>query len=142
MTAAQFLDTKFIYSSRYSQLRVVGGTFSFVYNETDMPLAPARAARGGPRTRAPPARLQSHPTAKKPAPKKKSSSGWDTGRRLGRHRRRRLGRRPRKSPAAGTESPPRRPPGPGRRARPRSPPRALLRLRQPTWPRPRAGRCW
>ncbi|UOQ73849.1 hypothetical protein [Hymenobacter cellulosilyticus] len=84
VSAGQFLDTKTLYNSRYSTLRAVGGTFSFAYNETDMPqpepapspAAPAAAVVTGPalNTTTPAAK-----PAAKPAPKKKSSDGWDTG---------------------------------------------------------------
>ncbi|PJJ48794.1 hypothetical protein [Hymenobacter chitinivorans] len=84
VSAGQFLDTKTLYKSRYSTLRAVGGTFSFAYNETDMP-QPAPAPRLAPANPAPvttgPALNTTTPAAKpaaKPAPKKKSSDGWDT----------------------------------------------------------------
>ncbi|SHI29706.1 hypothetical protein SAMN02745146_0418 [Hymenobacter daecheongensis DSM 21074] len=85
LTSAQFLDTKYLYSSRYNRLRVIGGTFSFAYNETDMPQpvvpAPpkpaAPAATSTPVYTGAPIKTTGTP-AKKPAPKKKSSSGWDT----------------------------------------------------------------
>jgi len=89
-SVAQFLDTKFLYNSRYSTLRVAGGSFSFAYNETDNPLAaPAPIVAPKPVAPAPvpeapkatpaktPAKAATKPAAKA-APKKKSSSGWDT----------------------------------------------------------------
>ncbi|OUJ71629.1 hypothetical protein BXP70_21330 [Hymenobacter crusticola] len=91
ISTAQFLDTRFLYNSRYSTLRAVGGTFSFAYNETDNPL-PAPAPIVPPKPVAPaPAPVPATPKATpaktptkaakpvaKAAPKKKSS-GWDTG---------------------------------------------------------------
>ncbi|WP_324673123.1 hypothetical protein [Hymenobacter sp. GOD-10R] len=92
-STAQFLNTKVLYNSRYSTLRAVGGTFSFAYNETDNPLpAPAPIVPPKPVAPAPapapvapkatpaktPAKAAAKPVAKA-APKKKSSSGWDTG---------------------------------------------------------------
>ncbi|GGF05654.1 hypothetical protein [Hymenobacter cavernae] len=88
-STAQFLTTRALYNSRYSTLRVAGGTFSFAYNETDNPLpapvpivppkpvAPAPAPTPAAPAKATPAKA-AKPVAK-PAPKKKSSSGWDTG---------------------------------------------------------------
>ncbi|UPL49488.1 hypothetical protein [Hymenobacter sublimis] len=61
-SAAQFLDTRSLYRSRYSTLRVVGGTFSFAYNEADMP------------SMAPPA----PPVAPTPAPATVSTKKLDT----------------------------------------------------------------
>jgi len=84
LTSAQFLDTKFIYSSRYNNLRVIGGTFSFAYNETDMPQPAPPAPKpvvpspvSTPVTTGAPIKATT-PAKPKPAPKKKSSSGWDT----------------------------------------------------------------
>ncbi|RYU83801.1 hypothetical protein [Hymenobacter persicinus] len=84
-TSAQFLDTKYLYSSRYNKLRVIGGTFSFAYNETDMPQpappAPKPAAPSPvstPVTTGAPIKTTTTPAKPKPAPKKKVSSGWDT----------------------------------------------------------------
>ncbi|MCC2546177.1 hypothetical protein LJY25_06950 [Hymenobacter sp. BT175] len=78
-SSAQFLDTKVLYKSGYSRLRVLRGTFSFAYNETDQPF-PAPVATPKPADPAPAATgaTPAKPAAK-PAPKKKSSDGWDTG---------------------------------------------------------------
>ncbi|TGE26211.1 hypothetical protein [Hymenobacter metallicola] len=80
VSAGQFLDTKTLYKSRYNTLRVVGGTFSFAYNETDMP-QPTPAPRPAPPAAAvvtQPLNTGAAKPAAKPAPKKKSSDGWDT----------------------------------------------------------------
>ncbi|WBO83631.1 hypothetical protein [Hymenobacter yonginensis] len=82
-STAQFLDTKVLYSSRYSSLRVVGGSFSFAYNDQDMPsMAPAPAPAPAPVsapvvTQPLNTKAAAKPAAKKPA-KKRSSDGWDT----------------------------------------------------------------
>ncbi|RPD46432.1 hypothetical protein DNI29_15670 [Hymenobacter sediminis] len=70
-SAAQFLEGKFLYRSRYSTLRVVGGTFSFAYNETDMPsmAPPAPAAPVAPT----PATVS---TKKLDTKATKKNSGW------------------------------------------------------------------
>ncbi|MBC6992305.1 hypothetical protein [Hymenobacter sp. BT491] len=84
LSAAQFLETKFLYRSRYNSLRVVGGSFSFAYNETDMPqpapaVAPAKPVEPAPVVKTEPLKTTTPAkSAAKPAPKKKSSSGWDT----------------------------------------------------------------
>ncbi|MBX0292848.1 hypothetical protein K3G63_20560 [Hymenobacter sp. HSC-4F20] len=90
-SAAQFLDTKFLYRSRYSTLRVVGGTFSFAYNETDMPsLAPAPVAAPAPA----PATVSTKKLDTKATATKKNSgwgdedpwgsdNGWDTPKKSG-----------------------------------------------------------
>ncbi|MBC6613114.1 hypothetical protein H8B15_19480 [Hymenobacter sp. BT507] len=88
LAATQFIETRYLYHSRYSTLRADGGSFSFAYNEADMP-AVAEALRPTPKPVAPkpepakpaptPAKAAAKPVAKaKPAPKKKVSSGWDT----------------------------------------------------------------
>ena len=80
MSAAQFLDTKMLYRSRYSALRVIGGSFSFAYNDQDMPgMGPAVALTPTPAPVPEPAApaAGAKPSAKKPA-KKRSSDGWDT----------------------------------------------------------------
>ncbi|UOG75512.1 hypothetical protein MTX78_02690 [Hymenobacter tibetensis] len=80
----QFLENKVLYSSRYNKLRVSGGTFSFAYNEQDMPsLAPAAAPVVAPTPEPVAAPAATKPGAKpaakpKAAAKKKSSDGWDT----------------------------------------------------------------
>ncbi|QNH62762.1 hypothetical protein [Hymenobacter sediminicola] len=83
-SAAQFLDTKVLFTSRYNTLRVIGGTFSFAYNDQDMPsMAPAAAPVAAP----PAAAVVTQPLntkpgaktpAKKAAPKKRKSDGWDS----------------------------------------------------------------
>ena len=79
---AQFLQTRYLYRSRYSSLRADGGSFSFAYNETDMPAfaapptPPAPAPKPAPAPAAAPAKATSKPAAKPVA--KKKSSGWDT----------------------------------------------------------------
>ena len=90
LAATQFIETRYVYRSRYSTLRADGGSFSFAYNESDMP-AFAETLRPTPKPVAPkpepakpaptPAKTAAKPAAKavaKPAPKKKASSGWDT----------------------------------------------------------------
>ncbi|GAA4001041.1 hypothetical protein GCM10022408_10270 [Hymenobacter fastidiosus] len=82
LTSAQFLETKYLYSSRYNRLRVIGGTFSFAYNETDLPqpVAPAPpkpAPAPAPVYTGAAIKTPATPAKAKPAPKKKSS-GWDT----------------------------------------------------------------
>lgn len=73
MSSAQFLDTKFLYRSRYNTLRVVGGTFSFAYNEEEMPsMAPVAAPVAAPAT------VESKPLNTKAGAKKKAPSGWDS----------------------------------------------------------------
>ncbi|WP_375435336.1 hypothetical protein [uncultured Hymenobacter sp.] len=78
----QFLQNKTLYSSRYSKLRVSGGSFSFAYNEQDMPsMAPTLApvAAPAPTPEPAPAKPGAKPAAKpKAASKKRSSDGWDT----------------------------------------------------------------
>jgi hypothetical protein len=84
VSAGQFTDTKTLYKSRYNALRVVGGTFSFAYNEADMPQPepaprPASPAQAVVTQPLPTATTPAAKPAAKPAPKKKSSDGWDTG---------------------------------------------------------------
>ncbi|WP_143434756.1 hypothetical protein [Hymenobacter roseosalivarius] len=84
VSTAQFLNTKTLYRSRYNNLRVVGGNFTFAYNENDNPLpapprpkpvaAPAPVAKTEPLAATPAAK----PAAKPKPAKKKSSDGWDT----------------------------------------------------------------
>ncbi|UYZ61765.1 hypothetical protein [Hymenobacter weizhouensis] len=70
--SANFLQSRYLYRSRYSSLRVVGGTFSFAYNAADMPsMAPPAAPQPAPA----PADAKSQSGK---APKKKSADGWDT----------------------------------------------------------------
>ncbi|MBT9394579.1 hypothetical protein KLP40_15515 [Hymenobacter sp. NST-14] len=84
--AALFLDTKFLHRSRYSSLRVVGGTFRFAYNDADLPslAPPAPAPAPAPAGKAAPAKSNgwgdedpwgSADTGKKDA--KAAASGWD-----------------------------------------------------------------
>ncbi|TGE14842.1 hypothetical protein [Hymenobacter elongatus] len=81
ISAGQFLDTKTLYKSRYNTLRVIGGTFSFAYNEVDMP-QPTPAPRPAPPAAAvvtqPLPTTPGKPAPKPAAPKKKKSDGWDT----------------------------------------------------------------
>ncbi|MDF7814648.1 hypothetical protein [Hymenobacter sp. YC55] len=81
-STTQFLQTKILYSSRYNKLRVGTGSFSFAYNEQDMPSmapAPAPVAAPAPTPEPAPAKPGAKPAAKpKAAPKKRSSDGWDT----------------------------------------------------------------
>ncbi|OWP62505.1 hypothetical protein CDA63_14010 [Hymenobacter amundsenii] len=64
-TAARFLDTKFLYQSRYNSLRVIGGTFRFAYNATDLP------------SMVPPAAPMAAPASAQPGKAAaKKSSGW------------------------------------------------------------------
>jgi hypothetical protein len=78
-SAAQFLDTKYLYRSRYSTLRVAGGSFSFAYNDQDMPgMAPAAPAPAAVEAKTPStAPGGKGALAKKTAPRKRSSDGWD-----------------------------------------------------------------
>ncbi|KAA9331603.1 hypothetical protein F0P96_15330 [Hymenobacter busanensis] len=90
-TTTQFLKTRLVHSSRYSRMRMVGGTVSFAYNDNDYP-TPAGGSAGGswdapkpepvkveaPKPAAP--KPAAKAPAKKAAPKpvaKKKSSGWD-----------------------------------------------------------------
>ena len=87
-SVSQFLQTRYLYRSRYNSLRADGGSFSFAYNESDMPAfaapptppAPAPKPKPAPapvKAAATPAKAATKPAAK-PVAKKKSSSGWDT----------------------------------------------------------------
>lgn len=71
--SAQFLDTKFLYKSRYNTLRVVGGTFSYAYNETDMPSMAPPAPPAAPVTAA----VTTKPLNTKATPKKKADAWGD-----------------------------------------------------------------
>ena len=80
-STTQFLENRVLYASRYNKLRATGGTFSFAYNEQDMPsMAPAPAPVVTPAPEpAAPAKPGAKPIAKtKATPKKRSSDGWDT----------------------------------------------------------------
>ncbi|WP_460622483.1 hypothetical protein [Hymenobacter tenuis] len=73
MNSADFLETRYLHRSRYSTLRVVGGTFSFAYNETDLPsMAPPAPPTPAPAT------IETKPLNTKASPKK-APAGWDSG---------------------------------------------------------------
>ncbi|WP_400192360.1 hypothetical protein [Hymenobacter sp. B81] len=95
-STTEFLRTRQLHTSRYSRLRMVGGTVAFAYNENDFPTpaggssgatdswgapakpAPAKAEPAKPAAK--PAATPAKTAAKKPAAKpaaKKKSSGWD-----------------------------------------------------------------
>jgi hypothetical protein len=75
INSAQFLETKYLYRSRYNKLRVDGGTFSYAYNETDMPSMAPPVAPAAPASAA----VVTKPLNTKTPAKKKASDGWDSG---------------------------------------------------------------
>ncbi|GAA4377885.1 hypothetical protein [Hymenobacter koreensis] len=94
-TTTEFLKGRTVHNSRYSRLRMVGGTVSFAYNDTDYPVPAGGTPSGGgwgepakpepkpaePVKAAPKPAAAAKAPAKKPvakaAPAKKKSSGWD-----------------------------------------------------------------